>query len=817
MTYQGEQLIYGYAGNLLIYLSFTAALGSALLYFFASDKNEIKWRKSARIIFLVQFLSTACIILLLLFLLVNHRFEYYYVWQHSNSETPLHYIVSSLWEGQEGSFLMWMFWNGMLGIFLVKTAQKWEPVTMVTVSLVQVFIASMLLGIDFFGYKIGSNPFILLRDHPDMANMPFAKVPDYLSKIDGRGLNPLLQNYWMLIHPPVLFLGFALTLIPFAYAVAGLWIKEYDTWQKPALPWIFSGVAVLGAGVLMGGAWAYEALSFGGFWAWDPVENSSLVPWLTLVAGGHSLLINIHSRQSYRTSFALLIITFVLVLYSTFLTRSGILGDTSVHAFTDLGMSGQLLVYLLFFAIAGFALLLKNWKQIPSHRQNEHLLSREFWMFTGALVLCISSFQIIFTTSIPVINKIFGAGLAPPVNPAAHYNTWQVPFAVIIALFSGAGLFLKFRNTDRKLFLKDILLPVIVALILSLAIILGLSIKRPDLIVLLFTSLFSIGANTKYIFRVLGGGWMKAGKGLAHTGFAMILAGALISTHKSVVISQNSSGIDVTALGKEFSNRENILLMVGDTLRMHAWPAVPAGRQVGRGEYLVSYRGKELHGKNVLFRIDFMKPGEKDGDTALHLFSLFPRVQLNPKMGNVAEPDTRHFLTNDVYTFVNFADLDTDKNDSVKISEHTISIGDTILLSNSMIIPVNLYRLPVNDSLILMAGLSPDSLELAVKAELEIIRMKKKSGYIYPVFIISKNNFISFIDDEDKETGISVSFVRIFPEMGKIHLRITERKNESRDFIIMKAIVFPYINILWAGAVAMVLGTVISVIKRIKK
>jgi cytochrome c-type biogenesis protein CcmF len=164
---------------------------------------------------------------------------------------------------------------------------------MMVMMMIQVFLASMLLGLEFGHVKIGSNPFILLRNQADFINLPFVQMPDYLSKMkDGRGLNPLLQNYWMVIHPPTLFLGFAATAIPFAFAMGGLLTNRVREWVKPALPWTFFAVGILGIGILMGGAWAYEALSFGGFWAWDPVENASLVPWLTLVGGAHVMLIN---------------------------------------------------------------------------------------------------------------------------------------------------------------------------------------------------------------------------------------------------------------------------------------------------------------------------------------------------------------------------------------------------------------------------------------------------------------------------------------------------------------------------------------------
>src|SRR5258706_1815373 len=161
----------------------------------------------------------------------------------------------------------------------------------------------------------------------------------------------------MLIHPPVLFMGFASTIVPFAFVIAGLWTKKFSEWTKAALPWALFSAAGLGVGIMMGARWAYESLTFGGYWAWDPVENASLVPWLVMIAGIHTLLIYNHTGYSLRSTYMFFLLSFGFSLYSTFLTRSGILGETSVHAFTDLGMNVQLylLLYLFIWAAAVIA------------------------------------------------------------------------------------------------------------------------------------------------------------------------------------------------------------------------------------------------------------------------------------------------------------------------------------------------------------------------------------------------------------------------------------------------------------------------------
>ncbi|MEQ1678948.1 MAG: cytochrome c biogenesis protein CcsA, partial [Chitinophagaceae bacterium] len=353
-------------------------------------------------------------------------------------------------------------WHCVLGLILIKTSKKWEAPVMTVVSFAQLCLATMIAGIYIFNWKMGSNPFILLRDSGVLDNAPALHLdfdvnqplkPDYMSSIkDGNDLNPLLQNYWMVIHPPVLFLGFASTIVPFAFAVAGLWKKLYGEWTKPTLPWALFSAAVLGVGIMMGGIWAYESLTFGGYWAWDPVENASLVPWMILISGIHTLLIYRHSGHSLKATHLFLILSFSFILYSTFLTRSGILGETSVHAFTDLGMNWQLLAFLLIFVAPALTLFFIRSKEIPTIRKEENASSREFWMFIGALVFFLSAIVIIGKTSLPVFNKVFGTKISPPEDPEFAYNSIQIYVAIIIALLTAIAQYLKYKETSGKYF-----------------------------------------------------------------------------------------------------------------------------------------------------------------------------------------------------------------------------------------------------------------------------------------------------------------------------------------------------------------------------
>ena len=204
MEYIGEHLGIGKVGNVFVILSFVFALLASISYFFAAKDNNdsVSWKKIARISFRLHSLSVMGIVGTLFVMLMNHYFEYEYVWHHSNRIMPMRYIMSCFWEGQEGSFLLWTFWHVVLGLILQRTAKNFEAPVMSVISLVQVFLASMLLGITNGEYHLGSNPFtVLLREHPEYSKIPLFSDAHYLSNpaFDGRGLNPLLQNYWMTI------------------------------------------------------------------------------------------------------------------------------------------------------------------------------------------------------------------------------------------------------------------------------------------------------------------------------------------------------------------------------------------------------------------------------------------------------------------------------------------------------------------------------------------------------------------------------------------------------------------------------------------
>lgn len=804
MEYIGEHLLPGEIGRFSVSLAFGAAIVAFIAYYLNSKTEDKRYHKIARSAFLAHAAGVIGIVLSLFYLLLSHYFEYDYVWKHSSLDLEQRFVFSAFWEGQEGSFILWLFWHAILGLILMFTAKKWENHSMMVFSAVQAFLASMVLGIFPFGLKIGSSPFILMRETADNIGLPWTQVADYLDRfpafMDGSGLNPLLQNYWMTIHPPTLFLGFASTLVPFAFAIAALLKGDLKSWVKPALPWAFFSVGILGLGILMGGAWAYEALSFGGFWAWDPVENSSLVPWIVMVGAAHLLLIYRNKKTGLRAAVFMSILSFILILYSTFLTRSGVLGDSSVHAFVDLGLSGQLLIYLLFFTVIALGLLIWRYRQFPSEASGDDLSSREFWMFIGSLILLISSFQIIFSTSIPVINKLIGPDgfisllsdeMAPPLDAIKHYNSWQLPFSIVTALLIAIGQYLRYGKTKAKSFWKSISFALAISLVIT-----GLFAQLysfwadPLYLALLLTGFFAAVSNLWFWIVIGKRKWSFAGSSVAHLGFALILVGSLISNGRQDVISHSKVN-----LGDGLPANENALMDLGDTIEMGRYQAVFEGMDTIRDKqfYEVSY---------------FNAIGDAEPE-----FSLKPFLQMSEQMGPTPNPDTKHFWDRDIYTHVTYSSyLEPVSPDGfVNEAEVKLNKGDTAIYRNHFVIL---------DSLSVNALFDEETQELKaakLTSHIRVVNVLGEEFPITPAYII-ENEMKDHRDTILDVQRMKFRFDDVELETKKIVLKAwTEQEEGIKPFIVQKAIIFPMINILWIGCILMVIGSFIAVWQRILK
>ncbi len=807
MNYIGEHLLPGQIGHFFAVLSLVASLLATISFFKASQSKLIEeinsWQKLGRISFGFVTFSVLALFGVLYYIISNHLFEYKYAYTHSDRSLQVEYLLSCFWEGQEGSFMLWSFWNCFLGWMLIWKAKKWEAGTMTVMGFIQFCIATMLIGIYFFDVKVGSSPFVLLRNEMDA---PIFSRPEYLSFIkDGTGLNTLLQNYWMVIHPPILFLGFSSTIVPFAFAFAGLMKNNHD-WTKQAIPWASFSAAVLGTGIMMGAAWAYESLSFGGYWAWDPVENASLVPWLTLVAGLHTNMIFKSSGYSLRPTYFFYIISFVLVLYSTFLTRSGILGDTSVHAFTDLGMNTQLLLFVLVFFVPAMVLYFIRYKSIPSINKEENTYSREFWMFIGSLVLFLSAAVIIAKTSTPVWNKIFGTSIAPPEDVEFAYNQIQIFVAILIGLLTAVTQYLKYKDTLRRNFYKKLAVPTIIALVISLLIgFLGnIDYYKKGagflgaIYVAIFCAVYAIVANTAYIWLGVKGKIKAAGSSVAHIGFGMVLLAILISSSKKTVLSWNTTGVSPLQVDPKEKNNpagdpaENLTLFKGVATDM--------------GRYMVTYTMDTTNPRDRkrYFEIDFK--AKKDDDN----FKLYPDVIKNNKgmEGFAANPAAKHYWHKDIFVYI--TSFQENKNaDTVSFQNKALKVKDTIFYSNGLMI---LNSVAVNPSE--QKNLYTTD-ETAVFLDMTVITKEGKRYKANPGVAV-KGQDLRSITDTVLSQSLIIKFNKVIDQKeGRLEIGIKETGNIT-DLLTLKVYEFPMINMLWLGILVMVVGFVLSIIQRVK-
>ncbi len=812
MDYIGENRLPGQLGHFFIVLSMMASLLAVVAYFLSAQskipEQSRSWKKLGRIAFLTQVFSIFAIFSILFYIIHNHLFEYHYAWKHSSLSLEFKYLLACFWEGQEGSFLLWTLCHSILGAILIKRSGEWEAPVMSVLSLVQFALGTMVAGIYIFGWKMGSNPFILLRDSGIFDNAPGMHVnfdlsqpvrPDYMNSIkDGNDLNPLLQNYWMVIHPPVLFMGFASTTIPFAFAIAGLWKKKFGEWTKTALPWALFSAAVFGVGIMMGGQWAYESLTFGGYWAWDPVENASLVPWMIMISGIHTLLIYRHSGHSLKATYLFFILSFAFVLYSTFLTRSGILGEASVHAFTDLGMNVQLLTFLLGFVIPSLAFFFYRLKDIPSVKQEENISSREFWMFIGSLVFFLSAIVIIFQTSTPVLNKVLGTSIAPPDDAEFAYNSIQVYVAIIIALLTAVSQYLKYKDTSRSYFWKKMLIPVLITLFFGgLFVIFGeinYDKKGPvfqgALWLAVLSSIYAIVANAAYIWLGIKGSLKLSGGSIAHVGFGMVLLGILISSSNKEVISNNIGGIPAP-LAEGENPRENLTLVKDMTANM--------------GRYSLTYLGDSAHPKKQLW---FYKIRVKSID-GKEDFILQPNAFVNYKgnEGLMANPDSRHYWDHDVFTYITSIPNPEAKKDTASFKPYVRKAGDTIFYSKGFITlntPVRRDSVPQE-----LFGKGGYLTELPL-----VVHAKTGSNYTLTSRLANAQNGIFAIPDTLHAEGLIIQLQQVNPDKS-VEVGIKE-SDALLKYVTLKAYRFPFILLLWAGVYITAIGILISMVRRIQ-
>lgn len=552
-------------GNILLIISLGASLFS--IYFYYKSFKGFDKIQFARLSFHVMTITIVLASVFLMYVIVTHQYQYKYVFNYSNDELSTGLLLSTFFAGQEGSFLLWLLFTSLIGITLISVTQKNKQLES-SVMVIYTFAISFLL---MMVSPILKSPFELLWTESSYLGVKYfndsylsmAAIKNYIVSnansgetfvhinkslintlnlngiafenflIKGKGLNPLLQNFWMQIHPPILFLGYAFVTVPYAFAVSASLRNEFQEWIKEALPWVIGSLLILGLGIMIGGYWAYGVLGWGGYWAWDPVENASLIPWIILVALLHTMIIQKRSQtvnnaaKFVKTNLILAALSYIFVIYSTFLTRSGILTDASVHSFADPGQTVYtfLLIYILTFIALGIGIVYLKRKNIKVPlKKSDNLLSKEYGLFYGAFALIASAIVVFVGTSAP----IFGQSV-----DVDFYNKMNLPLVIFMGLLISLTLYLNWEITDSKKIIKSILPTMFVSIITSIIILVLLG--KFDVIILIFTFsiFFTITTNLYFLYLTSRNNIILSGGKISHIGFAVFLLGVMTTGYFS--------------------------------------------------------------------------------------------------------------------------------------------------------------------------------------------------------------------------------------------------------------------------------------------
>ncbi len=391
---------------------------------------------------ILVFISVVVASFALISALLNHDFSIAYVAQYSSSDLSTLYLISAFWAGQEGSLLFWLLTLSIATFFL--QVFNWKEKR-------DLFRYGMLVLIGMQAF------FLLLVTVP--AN-PFTAAPYAMA--EGQGLNPLLQHIVMAIHPPTLLVGYAIYAIPFAFAIAALLLgRDTDEWIDMCRNWALFAWILLSVGIFLGAYWAYEVLGWGGYWAWDPVENTSIIPWFTGTALMHSFFISKRKKLFKMWTVALALATFLLCLAGTFITRSGII--QSVHAFGESPVGDYFLFSILVILIGGGGLMAWRYSEFRTELGDESIVSREYGYFLNNLTQFAFMFIVLILSIFPYFTEIFiGQKLSPSVET---YNNLAIPLGLIYILGIGICPLIKWKETTFESVKKDLILPTALAVI----------------------------------------------------------------------------------------------------------------------------------------------------------------------------------------------------------------------------------------------------------------------------------------------------------------------------------------------------------------
>ncbi len=745
-------------GQILIYILFIVAFGSSLAYFFATRDNNVKVISIARILYFILTGGIVAASIFLFYNIVTHNFQYTYIWSYSSKNLPFYLLISSFYAGQEGSFLLWTLMLSVLGVFVLPYAKKYgyETWVMAIYSLIILFLLLIL---------IAKSPFTMIWETFKDENLAVGFMPS-----EGRGMNPILQNYWIAIHPPILFLGYAAMTVPFIFAITGLIKKEYNRWINIAMPWTLFAAGILGLGIMLGAFWSYETLGWGGFWGWDPVENASLHPWLIATALIHTMLVQNKTGGLVKTNFALAILGFVLVLFATYLTRSGVLGEASVHSFVDPGQIVNLLLYilLLLFTLGGFLILIIRIKDMPKVKANFKFSSREMWLALSSILLIGFTILVIYGTTRPILPKFLvntKAALAP-----AQFDNFSIPFVILILCLNAIAIYLNWGQTNWMSVFKNIFLALVLSII-TIIISYFLGMKGAIYLILAWTAWFSLFINLELLIKNIRK-IKYTGAFIAHLGVSFLILGTIASGTYSVT-SPLALQLDksVSALGYNFS-------------------------LVKKERIERNYTDREKY--QYVIKIN------KGNNSAAFVAPVVYWSNFNNYESPYFEPGIKRYFYDDLYISPKTWDYQT-MEPAPKLKQ-----GQTTLLTFDNNVFVKFIALDLSKS---HTPQSNGTFEFGVIVQYDVYGKKSLDTLI--VQMDMKNNKMNPIPKQIPGTDMQIMVNGFTPQddMSKSEIELIIAK----EIFYVDATVKPFINFVWLGVLFIVLGFFIPIAKNSKK
>ena len=721
-------------GQVACWLAFLGAL-TAGFGWFAALLGRDNGGVIARTAFRVQWVALLGGAVFLWWILFHHQFQYQYVHDYSSRDMPGKYVYAAFWGGQEGTYLLWSLLTTTLGLVLLRLR---SPLTQPAMF----FLNLPIIMLTFVGVVRG--PFLASR----------------AVYTDGVGLNPLLQDWWMTIHPPVLFTGFSSFVVPFAIACAALLKRDYDGWVKPVLPWAVLSTAVQATGFIMGGVWAYKVLGWGGYWGWDPVENGSLIPWLANVALLHGLLVQRATGSLRRTNFFLAVTSYVLVLYASFLTRSGVLADFSVHSFAASdewripgGLGGFLLALIAMAGCTGYGLLLLRLREIPKATQQLGAFSRESFMWLGQLVFMLMCALVAVGMSAPLITRLFG----PPSNvQTSYYNLVNGPLAIALGILLGIAPLLRWRQHEPESFVKAAL-PAAVFAVLGAIVAMVAGVRQFIPAAIVFAMAFALAANLAVTLRGFKAGWKHGVAFLGHMGASVLLIGVIAS-----------SGYGLAAQVQ-----------------------LPRGQQRRALGYDLVFKGMErdAEGKDHAI-IAVVAPERSFTANAKFYWSDY-------NQGYMKKPHIERFLTHDIY----ISPLEMVGDDEA--GGTWFAVGETKQVGNVKYTFQSFLPEPGDGRMKLTANVIADigGRTVPLKPSMEV-SMASSERTMTPAYLPSGGT-VSIVT-ADPNNGGRVMLALPGAELG--------RKSQT---LAVEVSTKPFINLVWLGAVVMLASAFLSMIRRV--